>query len=446
MKKIKRKILLFTIFWTLILCQIISAQVYFNDREIDESKKADSSSVRIKKIAIVGNKKTKDQLILRELLFSENDLVSFKQLSAAQKRVQSLNLFTRVRFDVVEKDQSFNLLITVNEQWYFFIYPTFYLNEKDWQKISYGVSLRHYNLMGKNIFLKLKAVNGFNPLYQAIYQNPWFLGKGKLYSNFRFFKTKVNSRSARHQNLTDDRIGIDWALGKRFGHFTFVGVDVNYCQISAPPEMGLTASVSGIDKLLSLTSGFTYDHRDLAEYPHQGWLLQCGWKLAGLQKGTVYHQHSATLRHYVPISQKMTLALRAAGLISSGQIPIYDRVYFGYEERIRGRFYEILEGENYCAGNVELRFRLLKISYFDLPMIHRLKSYVSNLKFGLSAGIFYDTGTVWSKNQKWSIQHFKSGYGLGLHLHLPYINLLRLEYGFNSQGQIQRIVDFDVAF
>ena len=96
MKKIKRKILLSTIFWTLILCQIISAQVYVNDREISESKKADSSSVRIKKIAIVGNKKTKDQLILRELLFSENDRVSLKQLSAAQKRVQSLNLFTRV--------------------------------------------------------------------------------------------------------------------------------------------------------------------------------------------------------------------------------------------------------------------------------------------------------------------------------------------------------------
>ena len=385
---------------TIVFSQIISAQVYFNSKEVTEPINTDTTHYCITKIEIFGNRKTKPNVILRELLFRQNESVTIDQISAAQKRVQSLRLFTRVRFDISGEKDLYTLNITVNEQWYIFIYPTFYMNEKSWNKISYGASLRYYNFLGRNIYLKMKAVHGYNPMYRFIYHNPWFLGNNKLYTKLILFKRKVRSKSPAHDNLEDSRVGFDWVIGKRFGHFTFTGIDFKYTEISASPESGLTISPSGKDRLLSLSGSFGHDTRDLKEYPHQGWWLQLHGKVAGKSGWLPYYQNGVDIRSYIPINQNVTLAMRAATILSQGKIPIYDRSYFGYDERIRGRFYDIFEGENFILGSTEIRFPLMKIGYFNLPLISGLENYTSQLKFGISAGIFYDTGTVWFQNQK----------------------------------------------
>ena len=88
----------------------------------------------------------------------------------------------------------------------------------------------------------------------------------------------------------------------------------------------------------------------------------------------------------------------------------------------------------------------MKIGYFNLPLISGLENYTSQLKFGISAGIFYDTGTVWFQNQKLAVDGFYSGFGFGIHFHLPYVDVLRVECGFNHQKDVQIIVDLGMAF
>jgi outer membrane protein assembly factor BamA len=435
-----------TVCFIIIFSQISSAQVYLNTVKIDEKSNSDTTHFCINKIEISGNRKTKPKVILRELLFRKNEFVTIEQISAAQKRVQSLRLFTRVRFDISGNKNLNTLNITVNEQWYIFIYPTFYTNEKSSNKISYGVSLRYYNFLGRNNYLKIKAVHGYNPLYKIIYHNPWFLGNNKLYTNLILFKRKVRSKSPAHKNLEDSRVGFDWIIGRRFGHFTFTGVDFKYTEISAPPESGLTTSLSGKDRLLAMSCSFGYDNRDLKEYPHKGWWLKLHGKVAGKSGQLPYYQYGADVRSYIPIQQSVTLSLRAATVLSDGKIPIYDRSYFGYNERIRGRFYDIFEGENLVLGSAEIRFPIKKISYFNLPLIPGFEKYTSQLKFGISAGIFYDTGAVWFDNNKLNVEDFKSGFGLGLHFHLPYVDVLRVEGGFNHQQDVQIIIDVGTAF
>ncbi|MBL7095634.1 BamA/TamA family outer membrane protein [candidate division KSB1 bacterium] len=426
--------------------QIIAAQVYLNSVKIDEETNSDTTHYCFKKIEIFGNRKTKPNIILRELLFSQDEFVQLSQIIAAQKRVRSLALFTRVRFDITGDTEHYTLNITVNEQWYIFIYPTLYMNEKSWNKISYGASLRYYNFLGRNIYLKIKAVHGYNPMYKFIYHNPWFLGNNKLYTKLILFKRKVRSKSPAHNKLDDSRIGFDWVIGKRFGHFTFTGIDFKYIEISASPETGLTVSSSGKDRLLSMSGSFGYDNRDLKEYPHKGWWLKLHGKVAGKSGWLPYYQYGVEIRRYVPIKQNVTLAVRSATILSKGKIPIYDRTYFGYNERIRGRFYDIFEGENLILGSAEIRFPIKKIEYFNLPLIPGLENYTSQLKFGISAGIFYDTGITWFQNQKLAVKSFNSGFGFGLHFHLPYVDVLRVEGGFNHQQDVQVIVDVGTAF
>jgi outer membrane protein assembly factor BamA len=136
----------------------------------------------------------------------------------------------------------------------------------------------------------------------------------------------------------------------------------------------------------------------------------------------------------------MTLALRTKTNLSSGKIPIYDRVYLGYSERIRGHFFEKFEGENMAIASVVFRMPLLPIRYFNLRDI----SYLSNLKFGISLGFFIDTGLTWFQQDKIRASMLQSGYGMGIHLHLPYVNLLRFELAFDEESRGELIVDLEV--
>ncbi|MCU0645826.1 MAG: hypothetical protein MUC94_16395, partial [bacterium] len=223
------------------------SQIYLNAEEADESTFMDSIEYQIAKIEIIGNDKTKPEVILRELHFTENERASLAKISAAFKRVQSLMLFNRVKFDLVGDQEYSSLLITVYERWYIFPIPVLYRNERDWRKISYGGKLLYYNFLGKNILLNFSTAFGYNPLFKFSYYNPWFLGDLKLFTNFSIYHGKVRSLSPDLNEYEDTRSGFDWLIGKRFGHYFYAGLTIGYAAITAPPEIGLTLSPDGSD-------------------------------------------------------------------------------------------------------------------------------------------------------------------------------------------------------
>ncbi len=424
-----------------------SGQIYLNSEELDEFAIPDSMTFQFSSIEIIGNNKTKPDIILRELRFEKNEFVLLKQVIAALKRVQSLALFNRVRFDIIGDVEYSNLLITVYERWYIFPVPLLYRNERTWEKVSYGGKLLYYNFMGRNILLNLLAAFGYNPQIKFSYYNPWFLGDAKLFTNFSIYHKRIRSMSPDLSDYEDRRWGIEWVIGKRFGHFFYTQMTLGYMKLTAPPEIGLTLSQNGRDYLPSILLAIQYDNRDLKEYPHQGWWTILFGKRVGNSDEISYYRYGADLRSYFPLHRKITLALRGSINLSHGKIPSYDRVYLGYEERIRGCYYDVFEGENFVFGGAELRFPLMKIRYIDLdPLIEDMRQYSSNLKFGISAGIFFDSGSVWYQDETLSIHQVKSGFGAGIHFHLPYIEVFRLECGFNKQLEAQAIADIEVAF
>jgi hypothetical protein len=75
-----------------------------------------------------------------------------------------------------------------------------------------------------------------------------------------------------------------------------------------------------------------------------------------------------------------------------------------------------------------------------------LGQYGRNLKFGISAALFADTGTLWFDGQEVSKQDFLTGYGASLDFHLPYVDLIRLTYALNEDGKGEGIIIFGVSF
>lgn len=424
---------------------ILFSQVYYNKMFIPEESASDSITYNILHIETAGNFKTKEYIILRELLFTSGDEVSLKELFFAQKRVLNLFLFNRVIFDLIGEDNDATLLITVAEMWYVFPLPILHLNERSWRKISYGAELLYYNFLGRDIVLNLRASFGYNPEMSFSYFNPWFGGDLRLMTNFSVFKSHVKSLNLEHQHVEDRRTGINWMIGKRFGHFFSVDMVIGYMELKHPE---ITMSASGKDELPALMINFQYDNRDLKEYPHQGNKIHVWGKHVKNNAAINYYRYGVDLRKYLPVTSYSTLALRAATNLSHGVIPLYDRVFIGYGERIRGQFYEKYEGENIFMSGVEFRFPVKKIRYFDLTELAPpgFENYYQHLKFGISAGLFLDCGAVWFQGEKLNKKYLEYGYGAGLHFHLPYVDVFRVELGLDKDFNYQVLAEAEVAF
>jgi outer membrane protein assembly factor BamA len=404
-------------------------------------------SSRIVNILIVGNKKTKSDIILREMTVKAGDFYVAEKIEQDRKQIQNLHLFTRVEIQPTLVDAGIVLVIDVSERWYIVPYPILYYNEKDWKKLSYGAGIIYQNFRGRNIDLVSSFWLGYNPGMQAYYSVPWFGGSLKLYSQIEVFYKKVRSVNIEVPQFDEVQRGILTSLGKRWGHYTYLFLQLGYRDLSVPDEFkSLTFSKNGTDRLPSMGLYFRYDKRDLYEYPKQGWLLDLYVQKTLYKNYANFVHYGTDVRHYFLIWKKSALAMRTAADLTHGTIPVYDRLFIGYAERIRGHFTELREGNQRFLGSIEFRFPIINVRYYDIGVPLLFGDYGTNLPFGVSGAFFYDTGAVWKKLRALNKTDFLSGFGAGLHFHVPYVDLIRFEYALDTHRKSEFILDLYTWF
>ncbi len=435
-------------------------------------------SPRVAKIMVAGNRFTKTQVILREMETGVGDTIDIGILQEDQKRIYNLGLFTRVEIDSLQRPEGVHLLIGVSEYpvYPFYIKPFLILhrNDNDWNKLSYGLGIAHFNFRGRNEKAAISAWAGYDPGVALDYTNPWLFGPSQLLTGFHFAIQRVRDLSFANIDSTVNqrRIGGSWSIGRRFGLFTYLSLNIGYTEIKLSPRVNEAFEPSGREHLPSAGLAFTYDRRDLFEYPRSGVFVKLWAQQTGFNSEHVHFwRYGADLRGYKKIYGGLSLGARVMTNLAQNEIPFYERVFLGYSNRVRGHFNrnendkirpplaEALgnktnlfkdEGENLIFASAELRFPILPVRYVNINGSSPLGEYLQNLKFGLSAGIFFDYGRVWfqepPQDRPRRVLPPQRGYGFGLHIHLPYINLLRLELAFDEEGRSERIVDIGVAF
>jgi outer membrane protein assembly factor BamA len=409
---------------------------------------AENDTLKIMQIIFIGNEKTKENILAREMKTKVGDIFDSRKAEEDRKRIQNLRLFTRVEMQPMQTDQGIVLLVYVAERWYIFPYPILHYNERDWKKLTYGAGISHQNFRGKNINLSGSFWLGYNPGAGFSYANPWIGGTRQLYSAFRIYAQSVRNKSSEYGDFDESYQGISYALGKRWGYHTYFTLSLGYSQLTVPEEFKeATVTDTRHDRLPSAAISFRYDTRDLHEYTTRGSLLTFYASKTSYVGQIDYLRYGLDVRRYIPIIGSLALAARTAMDFTAGDTPVYGRNYLGYQERVRGHFNTEKEGDNRALASVELRFEILPVRYLNIgsPMLP-LGGYSNDLPFGVSAGIFYDTGAIWRKKQILKTDDFLSGFGLGLHFHLPYIEVLRVEKAFDTHGNSEYIIDAGVWF
>jgi outer membrane protein assembly factor BamA len=425
-----RKIILFS------LIAIISASI---------AEEYNLPGIKVDTVLIIGNNKTKSEVILREIPFNFPHKIGQFEINYIKNRVQNLFLFNQVEVTIKKQALSQILLIEVKETWYIYPVPLLFINERDWSKWSYGFQLTHSNFRGMNEQLSLGGWAGYNPSFFINYYNPWIGKKARLIFGLNLFGRRVANKFL---DFDEQHLGGKVSFGRRLTHKISLEGFFDSRRITVPIEYKIYMA-SGTNKDLVPKYGvvFRYDGRDLFEYPKSGFFISYAISHTGFNKNQpLFWRFEFDNRLYILFLEKYILAGRNLLRLNVGDLPIYDRVFIGYGDRIRGYFNRVFTDQNLMLQNVEYRIPIIPVRYHSWENAPLFSPFFQGLKFGISMGIFADTGIVWDDGRQFALTNFYTGYGAGIHFHLPYIYLFRIDWAINDQGNTELIFDLGVSF
>ena len=408
----------------------------------------------IDSIHVFGNDITDEDIILRELTFGVNDTVNKAILNYNKERVYSLGLFTKVELLTTEAEQKNILEINVEESWYIYPLPVLNLRENDWNKLSYGFYLVVKNFRGRNETLIGRAEFGYDPAFGLSYYKPSIVPGSDFFWGMDFLYRKIANKSITAANLYGDDFEQQFIMGtlqfgKRFGVYQRLNLSLSYNYIESPKFIErINASNQRIDHYPSIGIGYTYDTRDLLQFPKEGIYGTASVEFKGLGFNDINYQVTRIdFREYRNLFDDLIAKWRiATRLTSSNLIPYYDYSLIGYDERIRGSFNLKLEGNNYYLGSLEMFYPLLKDMNITLDFIPIVPKELLSYRIGLYIGLFGDLGATKVLGKPISTKDFRTGYGVGLNLLvLPY-NILRFELAFDKYRNTEFLINLGLSF
>jgi outer membrane protein assembly factor BamA len=403
-------------------------------------------------VIVTGNDKTRAYVILDEMTLTPGSVVTETAIEFDRGRIYSLGLFNRVDISYDRMDSLRVLIVDVHERWYLIPVPLFGFRDGDPGRPYFGGGLLHNNFSGRNQKLFLSLVFGDNPSFDLFFSDPQIDREHNLFFSGSLSYSRVRNRSERETALSgefDERhFDVNGTMGQRFSLYESAGLNLGYHNVDVGEyRPGRTVSTSGRDAYFYARLFYTYDSRDIREYPMAGRFVSLSVTRYGLgTSGVNFTRLGADTRAYLRLPLTLTCAIRLHGtIVAGGIVPTYNRVYFGYADRIRGYFKTVFEGENMLGSSVELRYPLLPariIEFHAVPLPREFTVW----RFGLSTVLFGDAGTVWFRGEPLRMAGVVSGYGGGIDILLPYSAVIRLAYARNDRGKGQFLFDFRAAF
>lgn len=405
-------------------------------------------------IIIHGNDITEEYIIIRELTFQVGDSVNRKELHFNRERIFSLGLFNRVEVNNDTSNSRNTIRIDVNESWYIYPIPFWYVMNGDFKKSTYGINFTFRNFRGRNQTLRAQLGLGYDSFFSLNFDNPSLVYKSGIGMGFGLSYYKYINRNLEAEKLVgkefDYKIfGAYLSFYKRFDQFNLSGLSsgFSYREALVEPGKGITASSKSIDRYPYVTLFYFYDSRDLKLFSDYGFYASASITHKGFGLNSIsYNVFETDIRQYLSFTEQLTAKFRANLRHTFGKlIPYYDYSFLGYTEKIRGHYKDYMEGHNSLLSSVELSLPILSewnIS-LKLPLIPQS---LTSARVGIYLTTFFDTGTTFDNNHRIKLEKFYSGYGFGLtFLVLPY-NAFRFEYAINELGKGEFVIASGFSF
>ncbi|MCB0661558.1 MAG: BamA/TamA family outer membrane protein [Saprospiraceae bacterium] len=427
-------------------------------------------------ISIVGNKKTKDEVILRELNLRAGDTLWINQLEKDLDQF-SFNLMNTGLFAsadiLVEPLDSLDtqgiLRIKIREMLYVYPVPILELGDRNfnvwWEehnhrldRLNYGLKLYHTNFTGQRDYLKLGAQFGYTNKFSASYRFPYLNKAQTLGINYdiaykRNKEVQYNTVGNKQQFLNDDekfllqRFATYLELTYRPAYRTFhnfrLGYDQNRVDEAVWGELNPDFFGNGrsMQQFFKLSYFLVFENRNIQPYPTEGQRFEFEIDKQGLgifdDLSTLWL--TANFFQYYPISKNWSTehVLRARTEVTRNKQPYFNSQALGFGSSfVRGYEFYVIDGLDFFLSRNSLRWQLLN-GTFDwgawLP-IKSLRYMPTKFFLTFNGDIGYVNNPFYGENNQLS-NKVVSSFGMGLNLIVFYNKVFKLEYSFNAEGE-----------
>jgi len=352
----------------------------------------------IERIDIVGNLRTEDQVIRRELRLFEGDAFNRVLVDRARRRLTALDYFDKIDFreDPGSAPDKIVLVVELTEKSTGSI--NFSIGYSTTEYVVGSVSLQERNFLGKGYDVKIDTSLSFKRQnVDFSFTNPYFMGM-PISAGIDLFATKSdNTDTSSYQSKlvggalrTGFRLDEYSSMSFKYG-LSWRKIDgIEYDKAS--PAVIATEG----DTLKSFVdASYTWDNLDSPVRPTNGFRGQLVAEAAGLGGDIYYGSLEAHGWYFVPLYEE-SIILKLEGnaghiqSLNSDDVPLQDRFFKGGDSfrgflnsgvgpRQRGNDGETdaIGGTSYAIGTVELNFPL------GLPD-----------EWGIEGAVFSDFGTV----------------------------------------------------
>jgi outer membrane protein insertion porin family len=373
----------------------------------------------VRRINIVGNNRTRDQIVRREFRQTESSWYDGEKIRLSRDRVNRLGYFKDVEIDTQEvpstQDQV-DLNVNAVEK------PTGMLTLgagfSSAEKVTLSFGIQQDNVFGSGHNLGLQvSTSKFNQYYVLNTTDPYFTedGVSRTFELYHRASKPYVEQGGNYRMITS-------GLGLRFGipfselDRVFVGAAAERTELVAGTNMlgvhaDLCQQFGCLAQNVPITAGWARDSRDSYLNPNSGKIIRLNSELGALGDAR-YTKLGAQYQQYIPLTKQYTFAFNAdlgVGKGLSGQsLPFYKNYYSGGLGSVRG-FEQGTLGPRDITGPVIGGAKKLTLNTeFLMPFPGAGNDRTLRL-YG-----FFDMGNVYGEQEKVDLAQLRSAYGVGL--------------------------------
>lgn len=356
------------------------------DRTVDLSIDVDKGKkVYVGNIEILGNIKTRDNVIRREFRLKEGELFDGSKLKRSKQRLNNLNFFEDVKIDTHrgQDPDLIDVLTTVTER------PTGSFSVgagfSSVENLIFTTSISQDNLLGYGQRLSLNAqLSSIRSDFDLSFTEP------RLFDSEILFGIDLFNRDQDFLSFDSKSTGGGFRLGKNISEYDSVNFryrfdNVEVSGLAAADETAFFKNETRVTSRVAPT--FVHDSRDNFLNPSKGWRHVVGFEFAGLG-GAKFNKSVYEVTYYHPLMGKLVGAAHARVNYADGyggeKLPGFERYFMGGPTSLRGFTIEDVgpkdnDGDP-VGGNQSLLFNL-ELQY---PFTKSFRGFV-----------FYDRGNIY---------------------------------------------------
>ncbi|MFN2456989.1 MAG: POTRA domain-containing protein [Chitinophagaceae bacterium] len=421
----------------------------------------------IREILIEGNKRTKENIILRELPFHQNQQYTLKDLvekfALAKQQLLNIGLFREVVVALKNfQGQDASVLVSVKERWY--IYPVPFVSVVDvslqeWVKeqnmnlrrVNYGIQLTHNNTTGRNDKLYVNLTNGYTKQVAVQY-------KGLYLDKRLHWSSNLNIGFGKNSEINYATISnrqVYYKDTNQFVHSFFrAGIEFVYRPaIKTRHIFGISYHSENFqDTIFRLNPSFSFQPNkiqypkffytleffdvDFIPYPTKGFAAEASLEKRGVDKSMNLWQLSVRTNATWPLSNNYFFNLGLTGIMKLPLRQPYITQHFIGQDNMYLQGYEDYTINGVAGGYTKATFSKQFLNTAIHIPSERIKR-LNHIPLKIFGKVYGNTGYIYNQHvaknslsKKW----LYSG-GVGLDIILFYDLVFKIEWSLNHLGQ-----------